>query len=142
MPAPRRLLQRGDHLDEVTGELLGVAPGEVESPARHHDLAEVTEGLGEVGVLSAGRLALRSGARDAAVRSAAEEHGVRTHLVVVVGHDTVERDEHPRDDQFEGVNTSINHWPYPGTPEMETRRAGVDPRELEDADLRPSSTDY
>ncbi|WP_435870964.1 hypothetical protein [Micromonospora musae] len=135
MPAPRRLLQRGDHLDEVTGELLGVAPGEVESPARHHDLAEVD-------VLSAGRLALRPGACEAVVRSAAEEHGVRTHLVVVVGHDTVERDEHPRDDQFEGVNTSINHRPYPGKPEMETRRAGVDPRELEDADLRPSSTDY
>ncbi|MEV6369899.1 hypothetical protein AB0L86_23725 [Micromonospora musae] len=116
MPAPGRLLQRGDRLDEVTGELLGVAPGEVESPVRHHDLAEVTEGLGEVGVLSAGRLALPPGARDAVVRSAAEEHGVHTHLVVVEGevplvgrlHDTV-RDEHPRDDQFESVNTSINH---------------------------------
>ena len=70
------VLQRGDGLDEVALQLLGVAPGELELLVRHDDLAGVAEHLGELSVLPTGLFALGPGPGEAVVGLAAEEHGV------------------------------------------------------------------
>src|SRR5882757_797164 len=66
------VLQRGDRLDEVALQLLGVAPGELELLVRHDDLADVAELLGEGGVLLAGRFPLGPCSGEAVVGRATE----------------------------------------------------------------------
>jgi hypothetical protein len=106
----RLILQRGDGLDEVALQLLGVAPGELEILVRDDDLARIAEGLAHRGVLFAGGLAVGPGTGEAVVGLAAEQqcvgggqlavHG-RAHFVVEVREvpilwvldDAVERDE-------------------------------------------------
>ena len=72
----RVVLQRGDRLDKVAVELLGVPPGELERGTRGDDLAHVAEALRERRVLATGGLPVGPGAREAVVGDAAEEHHV------------------------------------------------------------------
>src|SRR5262249_42546272 len=104
-------LERGCSVGEAARQLLGVAPGEFERPVRHHDLAQVAELCGELGVLVACGLPAGPGAGEAIVGDAAEKHHIGVvgagdgspQLVVEVGevpvaggwvHDAVKRHEH------------------------------------------------
>jgi hypothetical protein len=115
VPVAWLVLQRGDGLDEVALQLLGVAPGELQRLARHDDLAGVAQRLRHRRVLFAGRFPFRPGPGEAVVGLAAEQDRVGpaqggrhggAHLVVEVREmprlrrldDAVERDEHPCDD--------------------------------------------
>src|SRR5262249_17954157 len=85
-------LQGANPVDEITLGVLRVAPAEIQTAARSHDLARIAKSFGELGVRATGGLASGPRAGKAVVRHASEQHDVglvcladgRAHLVVEV----------------------------------------------------------
>src|SRR5207248_1415356 len=70
------LLERGHCVDEVTLELLGVAPRERPGRSRGHDLAHVAQSFGEGGIFAVGALTFWPRPGEAVVGDAPEEHHI------------------------------------------------------------------